>query len=354
MNMAQNYQRPHDRLHESGLYPEVPESVLMLLTTILVVPKHVQSMSPMCEDRDMGGNGLYGGELEGRNMEHKNWEHVTFHTKDSLKSTHSMITTGDRQLSGLSQNIEHSVLGDTRYEARGDVGVLERGPWSVVMTINEDTCDCGCVVNCGEGVLQDSGSGQIVISACELGDYVQCGGEGVSRGGYWGNSWYRLVITLGGCQRVRLYGSVNILNSDFTMERRGVYLWSNEKWAVGASHYGGDRHTGCYNLLLLSDVKVYKWGYEDLWMGKRRTQWVHVWVDHNGSQKQFALYFLNTSTFSTNLRTNEAKSEAREGRQITSPYRSQQTEMLQYQAKSRQMVHRYATMHKGQRITTAL
>ncbi|GKE63891.1 hypothetical protein Tco_1514258, partial [Tanacetum coccineum] len=41
-----NYQRPRDHLHESGLYPEVPESVPMPLTTVLVVTKHVQSLSP--------------------------------------------------------------------------------------------------------------------------------------------------------------------------------------------------------------------------------------------------------------------------------------------------------------------
>ncbi|GKF98731.1 hypothetical protein Tco_0297514, partial [Tanacetum coccineum] len=40
-----NYQCPRDHLHESDLYPEVPKSVLMPLTTVPVVMKLVQSMS---------------------------------------------------------------------------------------------------------------------------------------------------------------------------------------------------------------------------------------------------------------------------------------------------------------------
>ncbi|GKE65492.1 hypothetical protein Tco_1519653 [Tanacetum coccineum] len=39
----QNYQRPLDHLHESQLYPEVPESVLGLLTAVPAVMKHVRS-----------------------------------------------------------------------------------------------------------------------------------------------------------------------------------------------------------------------------------------------------------------------------------------------------------------------
>ncbi|GKE59752.1 hypothetical protein Tco_1510119, partial [Tanacetum coccineum] len=42
-----NYQRPRDYLHESGLKPEVLESVPMPLTTVPVVMKLVQSMSSL-------------------------------------------------------------------------------------------------------------------------------------------------------------------------------------------------------------------------------------------------------------------------------------------------------------------
>ncbi|GKC99109.1 hypothetical protein Tco_1169384, partial [Tanacetum coccineum] len=39
-----NYQRPRDHLHESDLYPGVPESIIESLTTVPVVMKSVQSM----------------------------------------------------------------------------------------------------------------------------------------------------------------------------------------------------------------------------------------------------------------------------------------------------------------------
>ncbi|GJX68678.1 hypothetical protein Tco_0304405 [Tanacetum coccineum] len=41
--VVKNYQRPLDHLHESQLYPEVPESVLGLLTAVPAVMKHVRS-----------------------------------------------------------------------------------------------------------------------------------------------------------------------------------------------------------------------------------------------------------------------------------------------------------------------
>ncbi|GKE55450.1 hypothetical protein Tco_1494635 [Tanacetum coccineum] len=44
--MTWNYQRPWDHLHESDLYPEVPESVLEPLTTVPVAMKPMQLVLP--------------------------------------------------------------------------------------------------------------------------------------------------------------------------------------------------------------------------------------------------------------------------------------------------------------------
>ncbi|GKG28094.1 hypothetical protein Tco_0406421, partial [Tanacetum coccineum] len=57
-----NYQRPRDHLHESDLHPEVPESVLMSLTTVPIVMKHVQSMSSSVTPVRRYGNPASGSE----------------------------------------------------------------------------------------------------------------------------------------------------------------------------------------------------------------------------------------------------------------------------------------------------